>query len=184
MTSPWNRRKNETERAYAAFTTYRSMGSTRSTAKVAQALSKTKTLMDRWSGQHDWVTRAAAWDAHVDAKQQRAYEETAEAIGRRQAQLGRDLQAKAAEGLKHLTPEHLDGMEVARLAKVGADIERVGAGLPTGRLAVTGPDGGPVPVRVDVDPIAAVVAADPEAREAAKRLLEATDKAAKKGAPA
>lgn len=69
---PWDRRPGETSPAWAAFVVYRDMGAERSTARVAQELGKSKTLADRWSGANEWVARAAAWDAHLDAASQAA----------------------------------------------------------------------------------------------------------------
>lgn len=65
-TTPWERSPDESTQAFAAFAHYRDMGAHRSTAKVGQALGKSKTLMDRWCEQWHWVRRAAAWDAHMD----------------------------------------------------------------------------------------------------------------------
>ncbi len=64
----WERQTGETADAFAAFATYRDMGADRSLAKVAHRLGKTKTLMDRWSAQWQWVGRAADHDADVDRR--------------------------------------------------------------------------------------------------------------------
>lgn len=58
----------ESARALAAYMLYESMGTERSTAKVAQKCSKNKSLIDRWSGQHHWVERARARDAAIAAE--------------------------------------------------------------------------------------------------------------------
>lgn len=62
---PWTRREEETTPAYDAFRTYLNQGGSRSTANVAQELSKSKTQIDRWSGQHSWVERARAYDSYL-----------------------------------------------------------------------------------------------------------------------
>lgn len=56
----------ESTKAYAAYECYREFGAARSVAKVGQELGKSKTLMDRWSAQYQWVTRAAEWDAEQE----------------------------------------------------------------------------------------------------------------------
>lgn len=60
----WERRPKETVPAYEAFATYLLHGPERSTANAARALGKSKTLMDRWSGQHDWALRVSAYEEH------------------------------------------------------------------------------------------------------------------------
>ena len=52
---PWERQKGETPQAFEAFSIYRDMGSSRSTAKVGRKLGKSKNLMDRWSSRWEWV---------------------------------------------------------------------------------------------------------------------------------
>lgn len=174
MPNAWDRLTTETDPAWRAFTHYRDGGKDRSLDAALISAGKkpsNRRTWERWSKTHEWVRRAAAWDAHLDAIKQRAYEESAEAIGRRQAKLGRTLQEAALRHLPSIGGEApLTGSDVARLAKVGAELERVGAGLPTGRLALEGPGGGPV--QVSGDPISLAVAQDPELRAAAVKLLQ------------
>lgn len=56
------RHEGESARAYEARVAYAEMGAQRSTAKVAQKLGKSKTLMDRWSERHGWAATARQWD--------------------------------------------------------------------------------------------------------------------------
>lgn len=60
--SAWDRRDGESVKAYRAFIAYRDLGAERSLSKVAQQLSKSETIIKRWSSQFDWVARAQAWD--------------------------------------------------------------------------------------------------------------------------
>lgn len=69
--NPWDRQERESAKAWDAFKAYRDMGPReRSTHRVAQELSKSETIVKRWSSMWDWVERAAAFDAHVDAQWQ------------------------------------------------------------------------------------------------------------------
>jgi hypothetical protein len=63
----WTRRDGESTPAYDAFKEYLHQGATRSNAKVAHALGKSITLMNRWSSAHDWVDRSVAYDSYVMA---------------------------------------------------------------------------------------------------------------------
>lgn len=68
----WDRRDNETAKAYAAFLEYRNLGVQRSLSAVSQKLNKSIMVLARWSSPNDWVARAEAWDA----EQNRRDEET------------------------------------------------------------------------------------------------------------
>lgn len=59
---PWARRATETSPAYGAFRVYLDV---RSNAKTAQQLGKSKTLIDKWSSEHDWVERVVAYDVYL-----------------------------------------------------------------------------------------------------------------------
>jgi uncharacterized heparinase superfamily protein len=69
-----------------AFECYRDMGAERSTAKVARALGKSKTLMDRWPGQDGWPERAGAWDAELDARRREEFAAATVEVSRGQAE--------------------------------------------------------------------------------------------------
>lgn len=71
MPAPWERRSDESPKAFHAFATYRDLGPARSLDRARQALGKNaagyKRLLDEWSSKYAWVERVAAWDAHHDA---------------------------------------------------------------------------------------------------------------------
>jgi hypothetical protein len=68
-----------------AFALYRDFGADRSLAAVAQALGKSKALMDRWSAEDSWVARCAAFDAETDRRARDAAIEERERIARMHA---------------------------------------------------------------------------------------------------
>src|SRR5688500_7781565 len=106
---PWARTSGESPQAFTAFAAYRDLGPSRSTRKVAQELSKSGALIARWSAAHDWVRRAAAWDADQDRRMREAQQAEAAEIGRRHARIVEEqieaLQAPAAELLRRLHAE-------------------------------------------------------------------------------
>ena len=63
---PWERQPDESAKAFEAFVIYRDMGLQRGVRKVGDQLHKSLTLMSRWSSQHNWPERAAAWDVEQD----------------------------------------------------------------------------------------------------------------------
>lgn len=144
---PWLRTPDESARAFEAFEAYRDLGPARSTAKVAQALGKSKALMDRWSARHAWAVRVEAFDAEESRLWQlertRARRETAD----RQARIaGQVLEAVAAR-LRTLDVEQLSPADLVRWLDVASKVERAALGLPE-RLTVTGADDGPIRVQV------------------------------------
>jgi hypothetical protein len=58
----WERQETDTDKSFEAFCVYRDMGSNRSLREVAQRLSKSATIINRWSSAHDWVNRVSAYD--------------------------------------------------------------------------------------------------------------------------
>jgi len=60
---PWQRQPGETEKAYAAFVSYRNIEPPfRSITRVVSELGKSRSLIGRWSSEWNWVERAAEWD--------------------------------------------------------------------------------------------------------------------------
>jgi transposase-like protein len=74
MAEKWDKLEGESSKAYAAFCAYRDLGFERSIAKVAQACGKSVGLLNRWSSQYQWVSRADAYDQHLQKVKQAAEE--------------------------------------------------------------------------------------------------------------
>ena len=122
------RLEGESNRAAEARRIYVEMGPSRSTAKVAQRLGKSKTLTDRWSAQYDWAATARAWD------DQRAAEVSAKAAADYRARLEKHRSDAATYG------EALCSVAVnmlTQLNKVQKDIEYSPAALATIARALT-----------------------------------------------
>ena len=58
----WEKKTNETGKAYMWFCRYRDMGWERSIAKVVQKHGGNSATLFRWSSKYDWVRRAEAYD--------------------------------------------------------------------------------------------------------------------------
>ncbi len=86
MAAPWERKDKESDPAWQAFVLYRDMGPARSCDKVAKALGKSNTLIERWCTWHSWVERSTAWDSHQDRVKREAQLAEIETMGRRHAQ--------------------------------------------------------------------------------------------------
>lgn len=69
MKQPWMKREDETSKAYHAFCLYRDMGLQRTLDKVRQELDRPSgyiSYIKKWSSKHDWVSRAEAYDEHLE----------------------------------------------------------------------------------------------------------------------
>lgn len=71
----WDRKPEESAKAYAAFTVYRDLGPSRTLRAAAKALQRGRSLLDHWSARYGWVVRAEAYDAQQRAIAQAAYEQ-------------------------------------------------------------------------------------------------------------
>jgi len=110
--NPWDRQDREPPKAWDAFVTYRDLGPReRSTAKVGQELGKPKGLCDRWSSMWNWVERAAAFDAFVDADWQRELLATQGDAVRELLESARLLRSKAHDYLLKLADEDLEKLK-------------------------------------------------------------------------
>jgi hypothetical protein len=116
---PWDRRPDETARAYEAFRTYRDLGPARRPADVAGYADGTKR---RWRAIHAWDQRAAAWDAETyrledtrRLEQIRQMDDTHQRAAR--AMITAGLRAIAEQ--PKLTPH-----QAARFVDLGARLER------------------------------------------------------------
>lgn len=129
---PWDRRQNETSKAYEAFCEYRDMGTQRSLSKVAEKLQKSETLMGRWSRTYGWVERAAAWDAEQDRiAREIAQKEQAEEIKKmrkRHADLANAMLIKAAKALARLPEDEIKATDVSRMVDTASKLERISRG--------------------------------------------------------
>jgi Mg-chelatase subunit ChlI len=131
MTDTWDRRSNETSKAYAAFTIYRDMGPERSIALVAEECRKNISLMNRWSQRHQWVSRVHDYEAHLEKVAQASREKEIADMRKRHVTLGMALQSKAAEKLKALDGKNMKVPDAIKALAEGTKLERLARGEPT-----------------------------------------------------
>src|ERR1051325_2736367 len=125
---PFDRQPKEPRKAWTGFATFQRLGPKSKLAAVCEETRSSLTVVQKWSSKWKWAERAAAWDAHIDATvTQPAIIKARGEMAERQANLGKALQGRAAQGLQNIKPEKLRPTEVAALAKAGVDIERVAA---------------------------------------------------------
>jgi hypothetical protein len=126
----WERQPGEGTRAHAAFAAYRDMGATRSLAKVAKTLGKSRALVERWSSAWDWVARAGAYDDFLDeTKRAKAARLVEEMVERQLAQMLL-IQQAGMEALVNLDFRALKPTEILDYIIAAAKQERVLRGQP------------------------------------------------------
>jgi len=143
----YTRQPDETAIAFAAFAAYRDMGDERSLEAVAQKLSKSKTLMGRWSTKNNWTERAAQYDDYLREQDRKAYEKERKKARTERFKIIRGLKTKLAQSLQTLDPEQISVSELIRLAQLVLNEERMEFDdLPIHRKEISGKDGGPITI--------------------------------------
>jgi len=152
----------ESDKAFAAFSLYLSLGPQRSLAAVARKLAKSEQLIKRWSTRFDWPARVQAHAAHLALAEREAAEALARARGvdwvKRQEE-HREKEwaircrlvelAETAIDRWLAKPERCGSLEgIARLLDLASKLGRLASGLPTDTTEIVGDAERPVRVEV------------------------------------
>ncbi|MEU8333381.1 hypothetical protein [Micromonospora sp. NPDC048839] len=146
---PWDRQRREPEKAYGYFLLYRDLGRTRTVAKVATEVHKSRDYLHKLASTWKWVQRAQTWDREEDRLYAEGLAEQRRDMARRHARIASALQAKLVTRLQSLDASKLGPGDIARWLEVATRVERLALGLPDSTTAHTGPDGGPIRAEVD-----------------------------------
>lgn len=147
----WERQRGESAKAFEAFALYRDLGPARSQVAVGEALTKSRALQARWSIHWGWVERAAAWDEFADRndreRDQLERADTRRKMLDRHARGGMKLYEAAEAALAKLDTKdpntgedakkllaEMTPVEIARVMKLGAELERQARGETTDRV--------------------------------------------------
>lgn len=125
---PWERQLNESPQAFEAFACYRDMGASRSTSKVSRQLCKSRTLITRWSSEHDWVKRVAAWDAEKDRAARETQINDIIEMRKRHAATAKKMMDLADTALNNINPQDVSVNELSRLVESASKLERISRG--------------------------------------------------------
>ena len=133
---PWDRMRQESERAYAAFKAW--LGSEkRSLTEVAQSSKFQCSVanLSRWSRMHDWRGRALAFDVRREQEEREQLARDRAAMRRRHLRLALALQSVAAHGIaewqariEQRLPLGLSAEECKSLMAEGVKLERLTLG--------------------------------------------------------
>ena len=115
MGIPFDRRtKDETRQSHEAYLVYRNIGSSRSLQQVSNKLSKSMTLMKRWSSRHDWIERTDEYDAHMARVELKAQEEERRNIGRQISRDSEVIQRKVMKRVNKIKEKEMDKLPIDR----------------------------------------------------------------------
>jgi hypothetical protein len=160
---PFEQQPRESNKAFAAFSLYLSLGPERTLVAVAQKLQKSGGLIARWSRKFDWGERVAAHGTHFAVVEREATE--ALVRGKAATWLKRheehrdeewamrgELMAAGRKVLKKFMDEGRGATlgDVARALDLASKLGRLAAGMPTEVKEITGEGGGPIRVEVSV----------------------------------
>ena len=152
----------ESDKAFAAFAVYLSMGPERSLDAVRLKCGKCARLIQRWSSQWRWTERVGAHTAHLAVIEREAAEalargKSAEWLKRQQELREREWAmhekciAAAERGLKAFMERekvYANLADIARMLEVASKLGRLASGMATDKTELTGEDGGPIRVEL------------------------------------
>ena len=161
MPLEFEQQAKESDKAFAAFALYLSMGLERSTREVGKRLGKSEGLMERWASRWRWTERVSAHASHLATVEREATEALtrgkAAAWVKRQEEhrdeewaLRGELIAAGRKVLKRFTEEGRGATlgDVARALELASKLGRLASGMATDKTEVTGEDGGPIRVEL------------------------------------
>ena len=128
MAEPWEMQPTDTVKSFEAFQVYRDLGKTRSLPQVAEKLSKSETIIKRWSAKHNWQERIAAWEAEQDRLIRIELTKDIGAMRKRHADLAEAILVKAAKALVKIPIEDIKATDITRMVDVATKLERISKG--------------------------------------------------------
>ncbi len=134
----WERQPKESAQAYEAFDLYLKMGTERSCRKVAQQLSKSDTIIRRWSSAWSWQKRVRDYDAEMARMEFAEAQKAVKKMRERQIQTAMFLQKKAVQALDKLDISELTPQEILRFISEGAKLEAANRAASTQQAAEDG----------------------------------------------
>ena len=160
----YEQQHRESDKAFAAFSLYLSLGSERSTAAVAKKLAKSEQLIRRWSAKFGWTDRVAAYAAHLAIVEREAIEaaarsKAAEWQSREQKLRETEwtMHERAIEAAKRGLDEYMKRekvyanlADIARMLEIASKLGRLATGLGTDGEGRNGDDLPTVRVEVTV----------------------------------
>ena len=161
MPLEFEQQAKESDKAFAAFALYLSMGSERSLEAVRKKCGKSARLIERWSSRWRWTERVTAHASHLATVEREATEalargKSAQWLKRQEEHrdeewaLRGELIAAGRKVLKRFTEDGRGATlgDVARALDLASRLGRLASGMATDKTEITGEDGGPIRVEL------------------------------------
>jgi len=161
MALEFEQQPKESDKAFAAFAMYLSLGSERSTREVGKALGKSEGLMERWASRWRWTERVSAHASHLATVEREATEaltrgKSAQWLKRQEEHrdeewaIRGELITAGRKVLKRFTEDGKGATlgDVARALELASRLGRLASGMATDKTELTGEDGGPIRVEL------------------------------------
>lgn len=136
----WEQQSDESSEAFAAFQLFRDTPPENRTIRLCIELyyvsitenekRKLRARWSRWSKNHFWMDRVAAWEREKDRRMQAVQMEENLAMRKRHAYLAQQLQARALEALQQLDPNMMRPEDILDFMEKATQIERLARGEP------------------------------------------------------
>ena len=141
----WDRIKNETSKAFAAFLVYRDLPPIDRSVAAAWGRKRGGKQWERWCTAHDWVNRAAEHDSDLASRRRERMAKEKERAQDDVLTLARAALAKVAERIKGMDAKELAAGQIPSALKTLFELELKALGHED-RVELTGKDGGRVKV--------------------------------------
>lgn len=120
----WDRLPNESPKVYDAFMKYCEMGPDRSLSKLVNELSKSKSLLSRWSAKYSWFEGSSAYDIHFHKIKMKEREEAIIEHEKKMAETTWNFLDVVGKAIDNLKPEQIKPSEIPRYLKTLIPLER------------------------------------------------------------
>ena len=120
----WDRLENEGPKAYDAFMKYCEMGPDRSLSKLGNELSKSKSLLSRWSAKYNWFERSSAYDIHFNNIKMKEREQNIIENEKSIADTADKFLDVVGKAIDDLRPEQIKASDIPRYLKAVIPLER------------------------------------------------------------
>lgn len=125
---PWERQPEETAKQFEAFCVYRDLGKSRSLQQVSVELSKSLTLIKRWSAKNNWIERSTLWEDEQDRLIRIELTRDIGAMRKRHADMARAMIIKASKALASIQADEIKPADISRMVEVASKLERISRG--------------------------------------------------------